>query len=91
MINPPHPKEYLMEGNNQEICEITMNDFYLKLSERVSDYNAKLMLQSAVTVTGLDRQASRLNREEARAICLELIKKGGPAFQVGKAMYQSVQ
>ncbi|NQZ00078.1 MAG: hypothetical protein HRT45_05340 [Bdellovibrionales bacterium] len=79
-----------MEGNSTDVS-ITMNDFYNKLSERVSDYNAKLVLQSAAVSTGIDREQSRLNREEARAICLELIKRGGPAFQVGKAMYQSVQ
>lgn len=79
-----------MEGNTTEVS-ITMNDFYNKLSERVSDYNAKLVLHSAAVSTGIGRDQSRLNREEARAICLELIKRGGPAFQVGKAMYQSVQ
>jgi hypothetical protein len=79
-----------MEGNSQDVS-ITMNDFYNKLSERVSDYNAKLVLQSAAVSIGIGRDQSRLNREEARAICLELIKRGGPAFQVGKAMYQSVQ
>lgn len=79
------------DTTKQEICKITLNDFYCKLSERVSDYNAKLMLQSAVISTGLDQNLSSLNNDEAKAICLELIKKGGPAFQVGKAMYQQVQ
>jgi prophage regulatory protein len=40
-----------MEGNSQDVS-ITMNDFYNKLSERVSDYNAKLVLQSAAVSTG---------------------------------------
>ena len=79
------------DTKKQEICKITLNDFYSKLSERVSDYNAKLMLQSAVISTGLDQNLSSLNNDEAKAICLELIKKGGPAFQVGKAIYQQVQ
>lgn len=80
-----------MDDSTQEICKLTLNDFYSRLSERVSDYNAKLMLQSAVISTGLDQNSSSLNNDEAKAICLELIKKGGPAFQVGKAMYQHVQ
>ena len=79
-----------MEGNSKEVS-ITMNDIYTMLSARVSDYNAKLVLQSAAVSTGIDRDQSRLNKEEARAICLELIKRGGPAFQVGKAIYQTVQ
>lgn len=77
-----------MEGMNSNF---TLNDFYMKLSERVSDYNAKLMLQSAVISTGVDQNALTLEKEQVRAICLELIKRGGPAFQVGKAMYQSMQ
>lgn len=80
-----------MDETTQEICKLTLNDFYSRLSERVSDYNAKLMLQSAVISSGLDQNSSSLNNDEAKAICLELIKKGGPAFQVGKAMYQHVQ
>ena len=79
-----------MEGNSKEVS-ITMNDIYTMLSARVSDYNAKLVLQSAAVSTGIDRDQSRLNKEEARAICLELIKRGRPAFQVGKAIYQTVQ
>jgi hypothetical protein len=33
----------------------------------------------------------QLAKEEARAICLALINKGGPAFQVGRALYSNVQ
>ena len=79
------------ETTKQEICKLTLNDFYKKLSESVSDYNAKLMLQSAMISSGLDQNLSSLNTDEAKAICLELIKKGGPAFQVGKALYHQVQ
>lgn len=75
-----------------DTSNVTLNDFYVKLSQRVSDYNARLMLQSAVISSGLSRdKEGALEKEEAKAICLELIKKGGPAFQVGKDMYHLVQ
>lgn len=72
--------------------ELTMNDICAKLSERVSNYNARLMLQSALIGTGLNRDNSEvLNKEEVRAICIALINKGGPAFQVGRELYQRIQ
>lgn len=86
----------MSEGTDQmsaELSDVTLNDFYIKLSERVSAYNAKLLMHSVITCSGLDRDndTSPLNREDAKTICLELIKKGGPAFQVGKAMYTHLQ
>lgn len=73
-------------------AEIRLQDFYSKLNKRVSDYNARLVLQSAVMSSGIHREGiDQLNVDEARAICLELIKRGGPAFQVGKDIYQQLQ
>ncbi|MGE0762460.1 MAG: hypothetical protein AB7N80_04205 [Bdellovibrionales bacterium] len=71
---------------------MTLNDIYLKLSERVSTYNARLMLRSAMLSSGVIGEDSQvLENEQAKAICLALINKGGPAFQVGKSMYQTLQ
>lgn len=71
---------------------ITVNDFYVRLSEKVSTYNARLMLQTAMQKSGVQGDHSTvLESEQAKAICLALINKGGPAFQVGKAMYQVLQ
>ena len=82
----------MSETTASETTDLTLKDFYQKLSERVSDYNAKLLLQSVVFTSGLSNEdSSPLNKEDAQAICLELIKKGGPAFQVGKDMYHRVQ
>lgn len=75
------------------VSKLTLNDFYSKLSEKVSDYNARLLMQSVMIGAGLSGSdhSSALKVEEARTLCLELIKKGGPAFQVGKVMYGQVQ
>ena len=80
-------------SETQENASVAMSidDIFTKLTERVSDYNARLMIQSALIMSGMDQKTSDLNKEEAKTICLELIKKGGPAFQVGKDLYQRVQ
>lgn len=80
-----------MSANTTEASGLTVNDFYIRLSSKVSDYNAKLTLQSALIATGLNVGSDELNKEDAKTICLELIKKGGPAFQVGKDVYQLMQ
>ncbi|MGE3973458.1 MAG: hypothetical protein AB7F59_02920 [Bdellovibrionales bacterium] len=70
--------------------QITLNHFLKSLQQRVSAYDAKLILDSAVVTTGIPYQADALNSEEAKNLCLELIKKGGPAFQVGSSIYREI-
>ncbi len=72
--------------------ELTINDFYRKLSERVSDYNARLLLHTAKMKSGVEGADNAvLGLDQARAMCLALINKGGPAFQVGKDLYRELQ
>ncbi len=70
--------------------QLTLNLFLNRLQQRVSAYDAKLILDSAVVVTGIPHQSESLNSEEAKNLCLELIKKGGPAFQVGSSIYREI-
>lgn len=71
---------------------VTIHDFYVKLSERVSDFNARLLLHTALLKSGLkDERHAPLNSEDAKSICLALIGQGGPAFHVGRNMYQQIQ
>ncbi len=71
---------------------VKVEEFYSRLSERVSGYNARLMLRSALFSSGFNAlEVTELSKEDAKTLCLELIKKGGPSFQVGKDMYQLVQ
>ncbi|MCB0391743.1 MAG: hypothetical protein KDD58_10645 [Bdellovibrionales bacterium] len=70
----------------------SLNDVYVKLSQRVSAYNARLLLHSVKVGAGIQDDGNEpLSLEEAKIVCLELIKKGGPAFQVGKDLYSQVQ
>ena len=83
-----------MSENNSgsdNLSSVTIGDFYKKLNERVSSYNARMLLRSVVVETGVDQEESvPLKTEDAKNICLQLIRRGGPAFQVGKALYQTL-
>ncbi len=68
--------------------EVTMNVFFQELKKRVSPTNAKLLLHSAAVNTGMNfSMETKLNPEETKTLCLELIKNGGPCFQVGRTIY----
>ena len=70
---------------------ITMNLFLTELKKKVSDSNAKLLLHSAVTRVGIQYpQNEPLKKEDAHSLCMELIKSGGPGFQVGRAVYTQI-
>ncbi|MEZ4873635.1 MAG: hypothetical protein R2827_15620 [Bdellovibrionales bacterium] len=73
-----------------KMTEITFQLFYDKLSSKVSGYNARLLLNTACINSGIAQTESALNEEEVKSICLELIKKGGPSFQVGKEVYSEL-
>jgi alanine-alpha-ketoisovalerate/valine-pyruvate aminotransferase len=67
---------------------VTVNHFLVELKKRVSASNAKLLLDSAVVRTGINCSSDApLNSQDAHALCMELIKNGGPGFQVGRAVY----
>lgn len=70
---------------------VTLKYFMKKLQERVTQDNARLILDAAVIVSGIKAPDDReLNKEEASHLCMELIKKGGPAFQVGTSVYREL-
>jgi hypothetical protein len=70
--------------------QLTVGYFLNQLRSRVSQYDAKLILDSAMVSSGLTvAQEKEMTTEEAKTLCLQLIKKGGPAFQVGAAIYRN--
>jgi hypothetical protein len=71
--------------------EYTMNFFYDELKKRVSANNAKLLLHTAAVNTGMSPKLdATLRKEDAQAICMELIRSGGPGFQVGRHIYSQI-
>jgi hypothetical protein len=81
-----------MSESIPEMSSLTPNDFFNRLAERVSGDNARLLLNSALVRTGLydSESHSPLAKSAVKSLCLELIRTGGPAFQVGQALYREV-
>jgi hypothetical protein len=74
-----------------DVNPITVNYFLDELKKRVSPSSAKLLLHTAVVRSGLIRPVdAELSKEEAQTLCLELIKTGGPGFQVGRSVYSQM-
>lgn len=69
---------------------VTVDFFFNELKKKVSDSNAKLLLHTAVVRSGISCGSDvPLQKEDAQALCMELIRSGGPGFQVGRAVYNS--
>ena len=65
-------------------------DFIARLTERVTHFDATMILEAAMLTAGVDRQDGHFKKDETREICLALIKRGGPAFAVGTHIYREV-
>jgi hypothetical protein len=69
-----------------------MNHFMTQLRDRVTNANARMIMDTALVHTGLQRDPNEfLSSDEAKTLCLALIKQGGPAFKVGQALYRNIQ
>ena len=78
-------------AESQKITSLTLDAVLQKLSEKVTGYNAKLLLNHAIYQSGVSGDlATPLDAESAKSVCMALIDKGGPSFQVGKALYQQI-
>jgi len=68
---------------------ISPQDFLVRLRQKMSGFNANLLLNSAMIESGINsRSQDPLKAEEVENLCLKLINKGGPAFHVGQAIYK---
>ena len=71
--------------------DYSMDFFYDELKKKVSATNAKLLLHSAAVKSGFSPKLdTQLKKEDAEAICMELIRSGGPGFQVGRTIYRNM-
>jgi hypothetical protein len=61
-----------------------------RLQQKVSIVNARILLDTAKTQTGLQvvHDDTVLDSEQAKSLCLKLINNGGPSFHVGQALYK---
>ena len=79
---------------NSSVAGLTMfttKHFLKRLELKVSGHNAKLLLHAALVDSGIAAESDeRLDSEQAKTLCLSMIKKGGPAFQVGQSLYKEL-
>ncbi|PIS10193.1 MAG: hypothetical protein COT73_10680 [Bdellovibrio sp. CG10_big_fil_rev_8_21_14_0_10_47_8] len=69
--------------------DLTTSEILIRLQQRVSKGNAKLLLDTAKIQCGVMVEDSVvLELDQAKTLCLRLIKQGGPSFQVGQAIYK---
>ena len=82
----------MSEGEKSvSMTTFTTKHFLRQLEARVSGYNAKLLLSAALIDSGIGSDTEeKLDSEQAKSLCLSLIKKGGPAFQVGQSLYREL-
>jgi hypothetical protein len=75
----------------KENSKLTVKLFYDTLKTRVSSQTAKLILDSALSPMGMtsESQEYELTNDQAKDLCLQMIKKGGPAFNVGQTIYRN--
>lgn len=67
---------------------ICLNEISNLLKKKVSSLNAKILLDSAVSLSGLQVTSEEpLTKEQIESLCLKMISKGGPSFQVGREVY----
>lgn len=80
----------MSETTSAQISGLTAGLILGRLQQKVSIVNAKLLLDSAKTQTGLQvvSDDTVLEIEQAKALCLKLINNGGPSFHVGQALYK---
>lgn len=71
-------------------AKVSESDFLVRLTEKLSHFDANLILNAAMVSAGVPKKEGSLKKGEARDICLALIKKGGPAYKVGAGMYREV-
>lgn len=72
--------------------QITANDFLARLKTKVTDFNARLTLHTAMVDSKINCSYSdTLTDEQFESLCLGLIKVGGPAYQVGHMMYKELK
>jgi hypothetical protein len=78
-----------VEANKARV-RVTQQDFINRLTEKLTHFDAQMILDAAMLTAGVNRPEGFFRKDEARDICLALIKRGGPAFSVGAGIYREV-
>ncbi len=74
----------------QARIRVKQEDFIRRLAEKLTHFDANMILEAAMLSAGVGRQEGFFKKDEAKEICLALIKRGGPAYAVGAGIYREV-
>lgn len=78
-----------LDPTSLEPTDLSRKEIISRLSEKLSHFDANIILDAAMLSAGLTiNDESQLNKQQARQICLALIKRGGPAYAVGAGLYR---
>ena len=78
------------EVQAQVRVRVKQEDFIRRLTEKLTHFDANMILDAAMLSAGVERQEGFFKKDEAKEICLALIKRGGPAYAVGAGIYREV-
>ena len=78
------------ETSTKSRIRVGEKHFLDRLSEKLTHFDANMILEAAMLTAGVQRQEGLFKKDEAREICLALIKRGGPAYAVGAYIYREV-
>ncbi len=74
------------------MSEVTPNLILEKLKIKLSTYDARIILDSAMVIAGLRSEWTQpLQKQDAQTLCMQLMRRGGPAFHVGTEVYKQLQ
>ena len=78
-------------SKSKEQAQLTVKAFYDGLRDKVSSQNAKLILESALIPMGIKAtdESTELTVDQAKDLCLQMINRGGPAFNVAQSIYRT--
>jgi hypothetical protein len=82
-----------VKGEKKEVVSrvrVKEEDFMKRLTEKLTQFDANLILEAAMISAGVSRSEGFLKKDETKEICLQLIKRGGPAYSVGAGIYREV-
>lgn len=76
---------------SQSRIRVNQHDFIKRLTEKLTHFDAQMILDAAMISAGVETKGDGFfKKDEAKEICLELIKRGGPAYSVGAGIYREV-
>jgi hypothetical protein len=79
-----------IEEKTKSRIRVKEQDFMRRLTEKLTHFDANLVLEAAMLAAKVPRHEGFLKKQEAKEICLQLIKRGGPAYSVGAVVYREV-